>query len=124
MEGVCSAHDFFHIQRVVNLSKKHTCERNELIQTIKEMFEAIYRSWIRYRTTSIYFGELLSVSNRQDSLFDFDENRRKKEQDQRKLLETIESINHKLWGMHITTGTNADAIKKMDGSEFAKMRVN
>jgi hypothetical protein len=38
-------------------------------------------------------------------------------------LETMALINNKLWWMHITTGVNADAIKKMNGSEFEKMKV-
>jgi hypothetical protein len=60
------------------------------------MFEQLYRSDILYRTTSIYFAELVVATNRQDSLFDFDDTRRKKEQDQRKVLETMALINNKL----------------------------
>jgi DNA polymerase-4/DNA polymerase V len=103
--------------------KDHTYERTELIQAMKDMFEQLYRPWVLYRTTAIYFAELVVVAHRQESLFDFDHTRRQKEHHQRKIVETIATINHRLWWTHITTGTNAEAIKKMDGSEFQKMKV-
>lgn len=104
--------------------RDHTCERYALIDTMKEMFEHLYRPNVLYRTTSIYFAELDITTHRQDSLFEFDDWRRQKEQDQRKILETIANINNKLGWTHITTWVNIDAIKKMDGSEFQKLKVS
>ena len=104
--------------------KDHTCERNELIAMMKIMFEGTFRQWVRWRTTCIYFSELVPIQNRQDSLFEFDQERRKREQEQRKVLQTIEAINHKLWGIHITTWVNKEAILKQNNDrDFEKMKV-
>lgn len=103
--------------------KEPSIERKQLQNSIRELFEWVYRPWRLYRTTWITFSELVYQQHRQLSIFDFDESRRHQEDHQQTLQKTIDAINHKLWGMHITTLINADAIKKMDGSEFQKMQV-
>lgn len=123
--GIMFRDKWFNRMSMKKRLQDHTCERHELIQHIKELFQRLYTPWVWYRTTSIYFAELVIVSNRQESLFSVDQRRRQKEQEQKKLQQTVEAINRKLGGMHITTCINSSTIRKIqdDGSEFGKIWV-